>query len=267
MRVNTFFDFCDQIFCTFSILYLWYTIFLYILLQFAPVYSSCFLSVQTLMDISICITGSNQIKIIFTLLVIESSYHLIRIPERKLVPHNTRNCAHFATYESPTRLVNKCMPCGDIDPRHLDDIVLCEFFLRTKYKYLIMAVDIVENKYRFKCWWVCKDNNPILISVEMVLARQYVTCYQCIIWMEESTTKRKRRGDDLYNLSIWCRRYMFAQMMNCPCLVEREIVDSEHERTFCKVCNSWYLCVKECQCEWYWSLFSKICSISYLYIS
>jgi len=78
--------------------------------------------------------GPNEVKIIHALFGIESSYHLIHIPEGELVTHDTCYGTHLTTYEGPTALIDKSMPGSDIDPGHFYDIVLCEFHIRAKYK-------------------------------------------------------------------------------------------------------------------------------------
>ncbi len=231
MRVNTFFDFCDQIFCTFSAIHLRYTIFLYILLKLTPVYSSCFLSVQAFMDISIRTVCTRHVQVVLTLFMIQSSNLLIHIPEGKLTAHNTRHCAHLSTHKGPCALIDQCMPSGDIDPRYPNHVPiipwshstqsrLCRLkeshilSFYTKYKYLSMVVDIVESEYILECRWISKYYYPILISIEVISVCQYVTCYRSIIGIEESGTLWNWRRNHFDNPSIRCRSYMFMEMMH-----------------------------------------------------
>lgn len=199
------------------------------------------------MEAPILAIGPNEVKIILALFGIESSNLLIHIPEGELVTHDTRNRTHLTTHKGPTALVDKSMPGSDIDPGHFYDIVLYEVHIRTKYKYLIMTVDIVEDKYLIDCRCICKDDYPILIHVEMIHICENIASYVCNIWIEKSSTTRKWRRNHFDNTSILCRSYMFIEVVYRPCWIKGEIVDSEHERTFFKVSNIRYLCMKKCK--------------------
>ncbi len=267
IRVNTFFDFYDQIICTFSVFGFWYVVFFDITLEFTPTDSSCFYSVQSIMEIPVFFISLYECEIILTLLMMKSANLFIHIPEGELAPHEARSRTHFTTHKCPIRFIDKCMPSGDINPRHLYNIILCAVCLRTEYKHLSTLIDIVECECILECRSICKYEYPVLVDIQMIIVCKSLSSDARIIWIYESATLWNWRRNNLDNMSMGCRSYMFIEMMWYPAIIKREIVDTEYEGILGKISNTWYIGMKQGKSDTWQSLLSKITFISYPYCS
>ena len=87
----------------------------------------------------------------------------------------------------------------------------------------------IEIESILECTRVCEDAHPFFLRVESVSLPECTSIDKTLSRGYETTTRRKRRRDDLDDLSTWLRLDMLTSMISYPRRNEGEVVDAEYE--------------------------------------